>query len=349
MICDNKTDNGVDVYDWVLSSEIREYLRANHRFSVREKVEIVQGGCRPVEEKRAVLEALLGEAKDGKDRELIQDLNRMNDWCLEELQRECPGQVFLFLERSFRRIVELSCYYRTGNVTGVFCNYDEFMAFLDNFAAEYELSEDPTRVDYVAYAEKWVMVNGKMDTALRMNLYVGGGRLFIQRIWHWRSWEDRLGDISWEADRVFDQFCKTVDRLPLPFQNGDLVRVDIPDLEEPVYGVLNIAQLEVDRYIYLLYIEDHCLRRLSMSYQHIDAFSCWRVIDWTHPATAEELPAGQEILAELSNYLHRLEKTDKIAARELYLRLPEEVPLYHPGAKTLEDLLEAARELHPDK
>ena len=306
-----------------------------------------------MEEKRAVLEALLGEAEDGKDRELIQDLNRMNDWCLEELQRECPGQVFLFLERGFQGIDELCCNSSTGNVAGVFYTYNEFMAALNNFAAEYELAEDPTRVDCVAYAEKWVMVDGKMDTALGMNLYVGGGHLFIQKIWPWdmeHSWKDRLGDISWEAAGVFTgQFCKTAGRLPLPFRNGDLARVDIPDLDEPVYGALNIAQLEVDRYIYLLYIKNHCLRQLNMSYQQIDISSGWRVIDWTHPATPEELPAGQELLAELSSHLHRLEKTDKIAARELYLRLPKGAPLYHPGAKTLEDLLEMTQGLHPDR
>lgn len=116
-----------------------------------------------------------------------------------------------------------------------------------------------------------------------------------------------------------------------------------------MYGVLNIAQLEKDRYIYLLYREDHCLRELNMSYQQIDISSGWRVIDWTRPAAPEELPAGQELLAELSDYLHQLEKTDKKAARELYLRLPEEVPLYHPGVKTLAELLETAQELRPDK
>lgn len=310
----NRTDEGLDVYDWVLSTEVREYLRANHRFSVREKVEIVQGGCRPVEEQRAALEILLEEAEDGKDRELIQTLIRMNDWCLEELRRECPGQIFLFLERGFRRMDELH-WSSTGNVAGVFYTYNEFTAALDNFAAEYEIAEDPARVDCVASAEKWVMVDGKMDTALEMSLYVGGGRLFIQKIWSWdtdHTWKDRLGHIPWETDKLFcGHLCRAADRLPLPFRNGDLVRVNIPDLDEPIYGVLNVAQLEKDRYSYLLYIEDHCLRKLNMSYQQINAFPGWRVIDWTHPVAPAELPAGQEILAELRDYLHRLEETDK--------------------------------------
>lgn len=32
MMYNNKTDGGLDVYDWVLSPEIREYLRASHIF-----------------------------------------------------------------------------------------------------------------------------------------------------------------------------------------------------------------------------------------------------------------------------------------------------------------------------
>ena len=47
MMCDNKADGGLDVCDWVLSPEIREYLRANHIFSMQEKVDIVHSGCRP--------------------------------------------------------------------------------------------------------------------------------------------------------------------------------------------------------------------------------------------------------------------------------------------------------------
>lgn len=356
MMCNNKADGGLDVYDWVLSPEIREYLRANHIFSVREKADIVHSGCRPVEEKRAALEILLGEAENREDWELIHDLLRLYDWSLDEMRDPRPKQVYLFLERrGCARIGEMRCQNdSTGNVAGVFDTYDQLMAHLKRLEAEWECGDAPERVDWVAYAEKWAMVDGEMDVTLGLYVYVGKGQLFIQRFkpWYleqaqWKEWLKTAG-IPCEVEGMF-RGHSAENTLPLPFRNGDLVRVDIPDLEEPVYGVLNIAQLEKDRYIYLLYREDHCLHELNMSYQQIDIFSGWRVIDWTHPAAPEELPAGQELLAELSDYLHRLEKTDKIAARELYLRLPEEVPLYYPGAKTLEDLLEAARELHPDK
>lgn len=343
-VCHNRMGSGLDVYDWVLSPEIREFLRPFYGSFVWEKAGMIQGGCRPVEEQRAALNALLEETEDGEDRESIQALVRMHGWCLEELRRECPGQVFLFLERGCQRIDELSWNGSTGNVAGVFHNYDEFMVGLDNFAADYDLA----RVDCVAYAEKWVMTDGKMKAALGMNLYTGGGRLFIQRIWPWdveRKWEERIGNIPWQAERIFagEHWGAIAGMLPLPFRNGDLVQVDIPDLEEPIYGVLNIAELDLDRYRYLLYIEDHCLRQLNMSYTYIGVSSGWRIMDWTHPATPAELPAGQEILVELSDYLHRLEETDEKAARELYLRLPNDLPLYHPGAATLEELLEVAR------
>lgn len=353
---DGKTGVGLDVYDWILSPEIRDYLRANHRFSVREKVDIVHSGCRPVDEKRTALEALLGEAEDVEDRELIRDLLQLYGWSLDELRGRQPGQVYLFLERrGCDRIGEMRFQNdSTGNVAGVFGTYDQLTAHLKKLEAEWECGDAPERVDWVAYAEKWVMVDGDMDVTLGLYVYVGDGQLFIQRLEPWflrqARWKERMKTvgISWEAKDVF-RGCSAGNPLPLPFRNGDLARVDIPDLEEPIYGVLNIAQLEKDRYIYLLYIENHCLRQLNMSYQQIGLSSGWRVIDWTHSAQPSELPAGQEILAELSDYLHRLEKTDKIAARELYLRLPEEVPLCRPGVKTLDQLLETAREFHADK
>lgn len=355
-MCNNKTDGGLDVYDWVLSPEIREYLRASHIFSVREKADIVHSGCRPVEEKRAALEILLGEAENREDRELIHGLLRLYGWSLEEMRGQRPRQVYLFLERrGCARIGEMRCQNdSTGNVAGVFDTYDQLMAHLKRLEAEWECGDAPKRVDWVAYAEKWTIVDGEMDVTLGLYVYVGEGRLFIQRFEPWylerAQWKERLktAGVPCEAEGVF-RGRSAENTLPLPFRNGDLVRVDIPDLEEPVYGVLNVAQVERERFIYLLCVEDQWFREFNMGYQEIDISSGWRVVDWTHPVAPEELPAGQGLLADLSDYLHRLEKTDKIAARELYLHLPEGVPLYHPGVKTLAELLETAQKLHSDK
>lgn len=89
--------------------------------------------------------------------------------------------------------------------------------------------------------------------------------------------------------------------FPLPFRSGDLVRLDPPVFDEPEYGVLYVFHdLNSTRYMWLYYIQDSVLHHCSMSYHSIGGWSPWRVIDWTHPAMASELPPGQEILKELS-------------------------------------------------
>lgn len=236
----NKTDGGLDVYDWVLSPEIREYLRASHIFSVWEKAGIVHGGCRPVEEKRAALKILLGEVEDKEDRERIHGLLRLYGWSLEKMRGRRPRQVYLLLERrGCARINEMRCQNDSaGTVAGVFDTYDQLVTHLKKLELEWECGDAPERVDWVAYAEKWAMVDGEVDVTLGLYVYVGEGRLFIQRFEPWylerAQWKERLktAGVPCEAEEVF-RGRSSENTLPLPFRNGDLVRVDIPDLEEP--------------------------------------------------------------------------------------------------------------------
>lgn len=216
---DKRANRGLDVSNWILSPEIREYLRANHRFSVKEKVGILHGGCRSVEEKRATLAILFGEAEDEEDRETIQCLLQLYNWSLDEMRNQQPKQVYLFLEhRSNDPISELRYQFDcAGSVAGVFDTYDQLMAHLRELEVEWECADDSE--------------------------YVG-----------------------------------------------------------------------------------------------------WRVIDWTHPAQPSELLAGQEVLAELSDYLRQLWETDREASEDMYLWISEDVPLRLPEDVTLEELLELARE-----
>ena len=43
------------VDDWVLSPEIRDYMRTVRPLTVEEKADIIDGGCRPIADKYAAL------------------------------------------------------------------------------------------------------------------------------------------------------------------------------------------------------------------------------------------------------------------------------------------------------
>ena len=53
----NENQTKPDVYDWVLSPEIREHMRTARPLTVEEKADIIDSGCRPIVDKYAALTA----------------------------------------------------------------------------------------------------------------------------------------------------------------------------------------------------------------------------------------------------------------------------------------------------
>ena len=73
--------------------------------------------------------------------------------------------------------------------------------------------------------------------------------------------------------------------------------------------------------------------------------SGYRVIDWLHGVSTEELPAGQEILEEIGAHLRALHSQDWIGAKNqfLYIFVPSQnrdgyVP-YHAQQTALSELI----------
>lgn len=52
-----------DIYSWILSPEIREYLRGNYKPDLMERQALIRSAYRPVEEKLSALQELLREAE----------------------------------------------------------------------------------------------------------------------------------------------------------------------------------------------------------------------------------------------------------------------------------------------
>ena len=85
----------LDVYNWILSPEIREHMRANYPLSVGEKIQIICGGFRSIEDKEAALRALLEEADPGESRERIHRLIRLYGLVLGKLRKIGPEHLFV--------------------------------------------------------------------------------------------------------------------------------------------------------------------------------------------------------------------------------------------------------------
>ena len=70
----NENRTKLDVYDWVLSPEVRDYMRTARPLTIEEKADIIDSGCRPITDKYAALTDLLRKAEREEDKALLTDL-----------------------------------------------------------------------------------------------------------------------------------------------------------------------------------------------------------------------------------------------------------------------------------
>ena len=306
----------MEVYDWIESAKNRDYLMGSRVPSLEEKIRLVCGSCRSLEAKYDAITVLASEAVSQDDRDVIESLLRLYDWAFSKLEEDRPGQIYIFVEareHSFDDVMNI----KYDGVEKLFHTNDKLQTYIREYA---DLYHDQFRT---ANIEKWGLVDGELQRILDFRLCVDHGRAFIDRFDIPRTQYKTMG-ICFDAQIAHTGDFRTT--LPLPYKSGDLVRIDIPVLSDPVYGVLYIYEA-CGRYMHLAYIEDHKLKTADMSYQDVGAFSGWRVIDWMHPAQDSELPAEQNLLIQLSEYTRRKDLT---AEQEQQLLM-----LFHSRPKNL--------------
>lgn len=154
-----------DIYSWVLSPEIRDYLRTARPLTTVEKVEIIDSGYHSVEEKYAALTSLLRGTGNEDDKALLTDTLRLYDWAFEELHSQRPGQVFLFQ----KAIMSNGPY----NVQEVFRTYEELTEYLKEDEMSYQnySLEYPYAVSFEGFVDKWAEIDGKMQCVLGLTIF----------------------------------------------------------------------------------------------------------------------------------------------------------------------------------
>ena len=319
----------MDIYDWILSEEIREHLRANHSLSLDEKVTVIHTAYRSLEEKYAALQALLEEAENQEDKDVLSQMCRLYEWAFEQLHEEMPGQIFLYALPCDREPGETDA---GSSIKGIYHTYDELMEFLEDEMEGMDTSTAPRRADdaynpdsirEMAWIEKWACVDGKMEWIGSFGIFKVEEhycfRNFVFYQWG-KTFEEfvRQMGISERVIRLVYAFVDCENPLPLPFRHGDLVRLDLHCWREPLYGVMCIWDDDYGgRETNMFYMKDSHLIRIRLTAWNIDLANNMPVIHWLRHAEASELPEGEERLAELSSSLHRLAERDQKAAEDI--------------------------------
>lgn len=328
-----------DIYSWIMSPEIREFWRKNYQPTVMERLELIRGAYRPMEERLDALCALLKEAKTRRERRAISEDIRLFRYALREIYDTKPGQFFLL--RHPHHGVESK--FVGWSPVGVFAT---FPALLDDLDVEVTYWRR-----YGFMVEKWDMAGKAPEEMFTFNLRLIDGKPAITTLYVNPSQKERVGVSQGTLDR--DNYGLSR-RHPydLPFFTGQLVKLDAPMFNRPVFGILySEDDLNGCRDIFLGYIPFYRrgwrFETIDLSYQEIDD-SSWglRVIDWLHHATSAELPKEQKLLGDISLYLRHLRRKDRLAAEKLFFRIfdyPSELRLCHIAPVTLSELLREAK------
>lgn len=280
-----------DIYSWILSPEVREHLRKTYPLSTLDKARLICGAFRSIEEKETALRALLEEVEPGEDRERLTKLVRLYGLALEELRTTGPEALFVLpacRSRPDKTNPLLSC------EAGLYASYEELLEEAEVIGKGPQCASKRKRVD------------GRWQVAIGFDVHQVNGVYCATRFWHIDGWlgVDGIVEETMDIQAGYDEYYPEQILYPIPFMTGDLVKLDAPMFDEPLYGVMdNVVDLNGTPYRWLGYVDGDHLNVMPLSGNLLDFDSGYRVVDWLHSAKPEELPEGEEILWKISQHL----------------------------------------------
>lgn len=335
----------LDGYAWIRSEEIREYLRGNYKLSFKERMQLVRTAHRPMEERLQALRMLQKEAATPLEKGFAAQVVRLYEFMLREIRESRPGQFYI-------RKLPCPSAGRRGMESGrifVYASYEEMLADIPD-GEVWECGEE---------VEKWEAGENGVRELISFDLYPMDQNACIGNTC--------LDDGRYEEAGVSRTVIEQENRFygvntgyryrypyPLPFFTGDLVRLDAPIYEEPLYGVM-YSEDYGGRYVHMGIICEEegtwIFDMLDLSELEIDLCSGYRVMDWLHRAKPEELPKDRKILGELAAYFTDLRRRGPEAIEEPFFRIfgcrrekSRDIRPFHVMSVTFPELIKALEE-----
>lgn len=339
----------LDGYAWIRSEEIREYLRKNYKLSFKEQMQLVRTAHRPMEERLQALRMLQKEAVTPREKGFAAQVIRLYEFMLREIRESRPGQFYI-------RKLPCPSVGRCGREPGrilIYASYEEMLADLPD-GDVWECGKE---------VEKWEVGENGVRELISFDLYpmdqsaciantyldddryeeAGVSRTIIEQ-------ENRFYDASTDYDYDYDYQYP----YPLPFSTGDLVRLDAPIYEEPLYGVM-YSEDYGGQYVHMGIICEEegtwIFDMLDLSELDIEICSGCRVMDWLHRAKPEELPEDRKILGDLAAYFTDLRRQGPEAIEEPFFRIfgrhgkkSRDIRPFHVTPVTFPELIKALEE-----
>lgn len=278
MMNDTNEENPFDVYSVIKSPEVRDFLRNEAKLDIFEEEQIILHSYISVRQKMAMLKQL---ADMGNEEEagLIKEMHDILAECMNQIYHPVVRTIFLLENMEpYLETVQKSIFIdESGRLVDVYDTVDEMIK------GDLELYSQEGRgmelYGYVSVVQ--VPQDEKSRTPFAFTLF------WIDEKWQIKDIivydEESLKVQGFSDDTIF-RFKSTGDSYPLPFEDGSRLKLQLPFMEEPFYGI--ISSVDAYGWYHNLYDENDPEREqsISLSYAEINMCSRYSPLDWIERA-----------------------------------------------------------------
>lgn len=264
----------MDVYSLIRSAEIRDYYRREDILGIFEKEQLILHAFISVQQK-AVMLKYLAQTGTGEENNRIDEMCRVYSRYIDMIYHPSERTIFI-LDSNEHRWDEDGSYLGFSGFDGAYDTVDEVVKEMEDIYSGMEAKA------YAYVIVLQVPQNEKVKEAFKFTMFWIDGQWQIKDL----EIEDKELEMQGISEDTVSRFKCTSLYHFLPFENGSRLKLSLPFMKKPVYGILESELDGNGCWYHFLYGEDAQDRfgMINLTNAEIDLMSGYSSLDWIERA-----------------------------------------------------------------
>lgn len=280
---DNPGESPIDVYSLIKSPEIRDFLRKKADFGIEEKRELILHSYIPLRQKLDMLKQL-SDTCSGEETGQLDEIHRVLSGYIDQIHHPTIRTIFILVEYWPYLDMEEGTWMREeGRFVDAYDNVDEIIGVLELYSQKGEGTQLYGHIEVIQVPQ-----DEKLRNPFAFTLF------WIDGKWQIKDIDIHIGEplliegIS--EDTIHLLSINGGFRHPLPFESGSRLKLQMPFMEEPFYGILWSEKDGNGCWYHFLYNENVPEEDwtsgdfIEMSYEEVGLCSGYSSLDWIERA-----------------------------------------------------------------
>lgn len=280
---DDSGDSPVDVYSLIKSTEIKDFLRREVGFGTAEKREIILHSYIPLRQKLAMLKQL-SDTCSGEEAGQLDEIHRVLSEYTDQIYHPEIRTIFILVEQwPYLDFEEGTWLREESRFVDAYDTVDEVIEVLELYSQKGEGTQLYGHIEVIQVPQ-----DEKLRNPFAFTLF------WIDGKWQIKDIDIHTGEpllIEGISEDTIHLLSINGDfRHPLPFESGSRLKLQMPFMEEPFYGILWSGKDGNGCWYHFLYNEnvpkeDRTSRDLiDISYEKVGLCSGYSSLDWIERA-----------------------------------------------------------------